>query len=358
MRWGRYRSRRDAGRALADDVAARVPAGPVVVLGLARGGVPVAAEVAARLDAPLDVLTVRKIGTPGHVELAIGAMASGGLVVRNDGLIERLGLSDADVAARVAVARRELDERDARLRGDRPPPALTGVTVVLVDDGLATGATMRAAVAAVRTAEPAHVIVAVPVGPPDTVAELATEADDVVCPRQPPDFMAVGEWYREFGETTDAEVIALLTDRRRPDRRDAPSMNAGGGSGERDLDVLLRDLDVARRPGTFAYIQVAAGTPPPPVVAAMIDEGATTTYVVDADSPLAHEATFRAAWLTLTVHSALEAVGLTAAMATALAAADIPANVLAGALHDHVLVPEDRADEAIRILRALAGRDL
>ena len=341
MRWGRYRSRTDAGRVLADSVAARVPAGHVVVLGLARGGVPVAAEVATRLDAPLDVLTVRKIGTPGHVELAIGAIASGGLVVRNDDLIARLGLSDADVAARVAVARQELDERDARLRGDRPPPALAGVTVVLVDDGLATGATMRAAVAAVRTAGPTRVIVAVPVGPPDTVAELTTEADDVVCPRQPPDFMAVGEWYREFGETTDAEVVALLSDRGQPDRRDAPSTTERDRSGERDLEVLLRDLDVTRRPGTFAYVHVAAGTPPPPVVVAMIDEGATTTYVVDADSPLGQAASFRAAWLTLTVHSALEAVGLTAAVATALATADIPANVLAGYLHDHVLVPEE-----------------
>jgi len=210
MRWSRYRSRVEAGRVLADDVARRVSAGRVVVLGLPRGGVPVAAEVAARLGAPLDVLTVRKIGTPGHVELAIGAMASGGLVVRNDDLIARLGLSAADVATRVEVARRELDDRDRRLRGDRPPPDLADAVVVLVDDGLATGATMRAAVGAVRSAGPAQVVVAVPVGPPDTVAELATLADEVVCPRQPPGFVAVGEWYRDFSATTDDEVIALL----------------------------------------------------------------------------------------------------------------------------------------------------
>jgi putative phosphoribosyl transferase len=183
----------------------------VVVLGLARGGVPVAAEVADRLGAPLDVLSVRKIGTPGHVELAIGAIATGGLVVRNDELIARLGLREADVRARVAVAEAELAERDAALRGDRPPPPLAGATVVIVDDGLATGATMRAAIAAVRTAEPRRVVVAVPVGPPDTVAELGALADDVVCPRQPPSFVAVGEWYRDFGETTDADVVALLT---------------------------------------------------------------------------------------------------------------------------------------------------
>ena len=210
MRWSRYRSRVEAGRVLADDVAGRVSAGRVVVLGLPRGGVPVAAEVAARLGAPLDVLTVRKIGTPGHVELAIGAMASGGLVVRNDDLIARLGLSAADVATRVEIARRELDDRDRRLRGDRPPPDLADAVVVLVDDGLATGATMRAAVGAVRSAGPAQVVVAVPVGPPDTVAELATLADEVVCPRQPPGFVAVGEWYRDFSATTDDEVIALL----------------------------------------------------------------------------------------------------------------------------------------------------
>lgn len=213
MKWseGRYRSRAEAGRILADDVARQVPADGVMVLGLARGGVPVAAEVAARLEAPLDVLSVRKIGTPGHVELAIGAIATGGLVVRNDELIARLGLREADVDERIAVAVAELADRDARLRGDRPPPVLAGATVVIVDDGLATGATMRAAIDAVRTADPQRIVVAVPVGPPDTVAELAQLADDVVCPRQPPAFVAVGQWYRDFGETTDADVVALLT---------------------------------------------------------------------------------------------------------------------------------------------------
>lgn len=196
---------------LADHVTRAVDAGgDVVVLALPRGGVPVAAAVADRLGAPLDVLTVRKVGTPGHVELALGAVASGGLVVLNDDLVARLGLGEGAVSARVDVARRELAERDRRLRGDRPAPELDGRTVVVVDDGLATGATMRAAVAAVRTASPQRVVVAVPVGPPDTVAELATEADDVICPLQPPDFAAVGQWYRDFGETTDADVVELL----------------------------------------------------------------------------------------------------------------------------------------------------
>ena len=213
MRWsrGRYASRAEAGRVLAEDVAARLAGTSAIVLGLPRGGVPVAAEVAARLGAPLDILSVRKIGTPGHVELAIGAIASGGLVVRNDDLIARLALTTDEVAKRLEIAQQELAERDRRLRGDRPPPQLAGLVVVLVDDGLATGATMRAAIGAVRTAGPERVVVAVPVGPPDTVAELAGLADEVICPRQPAGFVAVGEWYRDFAEITDAEVVDLLT---------------------------------------------------------------------------------------------------------------------------------------------------
>lgn len=214
MRTHRFRDRDEAGGVLAEAVAAAVPErDSVVVLGLARGGVPVAAPVAVRLGAPLDVLTVRKVGTPGHTELAIGAIASGGLVVRNDELIARLGLSDAAVTAQVRRAEQELADRDGRLRGDRPPPALSARTVVVVDDGLATGSTMRAAIAAVRSAGPNRIVVAVPVGPPDTVDELGALADAVVCPRQPDGFVAVGQWYRDFGETTDADVVALLSRR-------------------------------------------------------------------------------------------------------------------------------------------------
>jgi len=209
----RYVDRDDAGAQLADAVTTALgPAAPadVVVLGLPRGGVPVAARVAARLGAVLDILAVRKVGTPGHTELAIGAIASGGLVVRNDDLVAQLGLRDRAVERRVAVARKELEDQERRLRGDRPRPPLTGRIVVLVDDGLATGATMRAAVLAVRTAEPRRIVVAVPVGPPDACAELATVADDVVCPLQPPDFMAVGQWYVDFSTTTDDDVLRLL----------------------------------------------------------------------------------------------------------------------------------------------------
>jgi putative phosphoribosyl transferase len=211
----RYRDRLEAGRVLADRVAERLPPGdastpPPVVLGLPRGGVPVAAPVAARLGAPLDVLTVRKIGTPHHEELAIGAVASGGLRVLNDELIAHLGLRPPVVEERTELARRELEQREARLRGDRPPVPLAGRTVVVVDDGLATGATMRAAVAAVRSAGADKVVVAVPVGAPDSCAELETLADVVVCPLRPGDFSAVGQWYDDFSATTDSEVVELL----------------------------------------------------------------------------------------------------------------------------------------------------
>jgi putative phosphoribosyl transferase len=158
------------------------------------------------------MLAVRKVGTPGHVELAIGAVASGGLVVRNDVLVAQLGLRERAVERRVAIAKKELEAQERRLRGDRPRPVLADRIVVLVDDGLATGATMRAAVLAVRTAGPRRIVVAVPVGPPDTCAELATVADDVVCPMQPPDFMAVGQWYADFSTTTDDDVLRLLAD--------------------------------------------------------------------------------------------------------------------------------------------------
>jgi putative phosphoribosyl transferase len=206
--------RTDAGEvlaaAVADALGPEAAGSALVVLGLPRGGIPVAAVVARRLDATLDLLAVRKVGTPGHVELAIGAIASGGLVFINELLVAQLGLRRREVEARLDVARRELEDQERRLRGDRPRPDLEGRVVVLVDDGLATGATMRAAVLAVRTANPQRVVVAVPVGPPDTCAELAAVADDLVCPVQPPAFAAVGQWYRNFSTTTDEDVLRLL----------------------------------------------------------------------------------------------------------------------------------------------------
>ncbi len=210
----RYRNRHEAGSILADHVAAQVlpreSDAPPLVLGLPRGGVPVAAPVAARLGAPLDVLTVRKIGTPHHEELAIGAVASGGLRVLNEELISHLGLSESAVEERTRRAQAELEQRETRLRGDRPPIPIAGRTVVVVDDGLATGATIRAAVTALRSADAATVIVAVPVGAPDSCADVEALADVLVCPSRPIEFSAVGQWYDDFSATTDAEVIELL----------------------------------------------------------------------------------------------------------------------------------------------------
>jgi putative phosphoribosyl transferase len=205
-----YRDRTDAGQVLADELGGHQFDGEPVVLGLPRGGVPVAAPIAERLGGHLDVMTVRKIGAPHHVELAIGAVASGELVVLNDDVIRQLGVRDRDIDRQTSVALRELAQQERRFRGDRPPPPLAGRTVVLVDDGLATGATMRAAVRAVRTAAPERVIVAVPVGPPDTCAELALLADELVCPLRPASFSAVGQWYVDFSATTDEDVLKLL----------------------------------------------------------------------------------------------------------------------------------------------------
>lgn len=212
MRLRRFRDRAEAGQVLADEVLARLGHGDPLplVLGLPRGGVPVAAPVADRVGGELDVLIVRKIGAPHHHELAIGAVASGGLIVLNEQVIQHLGVSADDVERRTVVARRELVEREQRLRGERQRPSPAGRTVIVVDDGLATGATMRAAVRAVRTAGPQRLVVAVPVGPPDACAEVAELADDLVCPLRPISFGAVGEWYADFTATTDDDVLRLL----------------------------------------------------------------------------------------------------------------------------------------------------
>ena len=217
-RWRRFRDRADAGAVLADAVLAEVPVDPLhigdhpVVLGLPRGGVPVAAVVASRVGGALDLLAVRKIGAPDHHELAIGAVASGGLVVLNVDVIAHLGVTAAALERRTVIARQELADQERRLRGGRPLPILAGRTVIVVDDGLATGATMRVAVQAVRAAGPARVVVAVPVGSPEACAQLADVADIVVCPRRPADFSAVGAWYADFSATTDDDVLRLLAD--------------------------------------------------------------------------------------------------------------------------------------------------
>jgi predicted phosphoribosyltransferase len=210
----RYRDRRHAGQVLGRRlVEAGVLdrfSGPRLVLGLPRGGVPVAAEVARILAAPLDVFLVRKLGVPGHEELAMGAIASGGTRVLNQPVIEHLGVSEEDVEA---VARAEADvlaRRERAYRHDRPPAVVAGATVIVVDDGLATGASMRAALQAIRALEPAAVVAAVPVGSAETCRALRAEADDVLCARMPERFLAVGQAYVDFAPTSDDEVRALL----------------------------------------------------------------------------------------------------------------------------------------------------
>jgi putative phosphoribosyl transferase len=207
---GRFADRRTAGTELAEHLQRYHTRDDVIVLALPRGGVPVAYEIARALEAPLDVFLVRKLGLPGRPELAMGAIASGGIRVLNDDVVRWYGVP-ADVIDRVAAAEQaELTRRERAYRGDHPPPQLEGRTVVLVDDGLATGSSMKAAVRAVRARHPSRIVVAVPVGAPDTCRELADCADEVVCARMPQPFTAVGLWYRDFSQTTDEEVQMLL----------------------------------------------------------------------------------------------------------------------------------------------------
>lgn len=205
-----YRDRREAGKRLARHLMHFAGDPSVVVLALPRGGVPVGFEIAEALAAPLDVLVVRKLGMPGHEEYAMGAVASGGLLVRNEEAVRWLGIAEETMAAVAAREREEVARRDRLYRGDRPPIDVRGRTVLLVDDGLATGTSMRVALEALRKQEPKEVIVAVPVGAADTCREIHQVADQVVCPARPEPFEAVGLWYDDFSQTTDAEVRELL----------------------------------------------------------------------------------------------------------------------------------------------------
>jgi predicted phosphoribosyltransferase len=209
----RFRDRADAGRQLAALLAEYEKRDDVVVLALPRGGVPVGHEVAARLGAPLEAFPVRKLGLPGHEELAIGAIASGGVRVVNAAVAEAVGFTDDEVEALVEVESRELARQEELYRGDRPPVEVEGRVVILVDDGLATGASMRAAVVAVAARSPLELVVAVPVGAAVTIASLARDVDRVVAVREPRRFVAVGYWYQDFSPTTDSEVQELLTAR-------------------------------------------------------------------------------------------------------------------------------------------------
>jgi predicted phosphoribosyltransferase len=200
---------------LAGKLAAYANRPDVVVLALPRGGVPVAYEVAKALHAPLDVFLVRKLGVPGHEEYAMGAVASGGVRVINRDVVEALGISDDVIEAVIAQEERELERRERAYRGDRPFPDLRGKTVILVDDGLATGSTMLAAATALRQQHPARLVVAVPVGSPETCNAFRDHVDEIVCAITPDPLYAVGLWYEDFSQTTDDEVRTLLADAQR-----------------------------------------------------------------------------------------------------------------------------------------------
>jgi putative phosphoribosyl transferase len=206
----RYRDRTHAGRELASKLLEYADRPGVIVLALPRGGVPVAFEVAKALHAPLDVFVVRKLGVPGHEEYAMGAIATGGVRVLDERVVRATGVTRAELDAVTAVERRELERRERQYRGDRPPPDVAGRTVILVDDGLATGSTMRAAVEALREEGAARVVVAVPIAPPETCDAFRDIVDDIVCARTPEPFYAVGLWYEDFSQTSDDEVRELL----------------------------------------------------------------------------------------------------------------------------------------------------
>lgn len=205
-----FRDRTDAGRRLAKELLGYASDENVVVLALPRGGVPVAYEVAKALNAPLDVFLVRKLGVPGHEELAMGAIASGGVRVLNQDVVAGLNIPDQVIDAVARREEQELKRRERLYRGDRPMMTVRGRTVILVDDGLATGASMRAAISSLSEQGPQRIIVAVPTAAPETCSELQDEVDEVVCATTPQPFMGVGVWYDDFSQITDEEVRAIL----------------------------------------------------------------------------------------------------------------------------------------------------
>jgi putative phosphoribosyl transferase len=209
----RFRDRREAGRVLAERLSGYAGRDDVVVLALPRGGAPVGYEVARAIGAPLDVFVVRKLGVPGHEELALGAVASGGTLVVNDEVATALGVGTEQIDRIAERELREVERREQVYRGERRPLDVKRKTVILVDDGLATGATMRAAAQAVRKLGPEKVVVAVPVAARETCDELGSEVDEIVCVQTPDLFYAVGLWYEEFPQTTDEEVRDLLQER-------------------------------------------------------------------------------------------------------------------------------------------------
>jgi putative phosphoribosyl transferase len=206
----KIRNREEAGNKLADRLAAYKERQDVLVLALPRGGVPVAAPIARALKAPLDVFIVRKLGVPGHQELAMGAIASGGVRVMNMDVVRSLGISEEQIEKVADAEQRELTRRENQYRGNRDFPEISGKTVILVDDGVATGATMRAAIKALREGGAQKLVVAVPVAPPDTCEVLSREVDELVCPFRPSPFHAIGLWYEDFPQVSDETVVRIL----------------------------------------------------------------------------------------------------------------------------------------------------
>lgn len=256
---GLFRDRRDAGRQLAEKLRAYANRPDVIVLALPRGGVPVSSEVARALHAPMDVFVVRKLGVPGYEELAMGAVATGRVPVMNDEIVKRLGIPDYVVDAVATGEQQELARRERLYRGGRPLPDVHGRIVILVDDGLATGATMHAAIQALRQQQPARIVVAVPTASPDTCEQMRREVDEVVCAMMPEPFHAVGQWYLDFSQTTDEEVRVLLGEQGSPDGSEA-TIDSGDAAliealraaayplavGAGDFDPLMERIGEAR----------------------------------------------------------------------------------------------------------------
>ena len=219
-----FSNRQEAGRVLAERLEKYANREEVIVLGVPRGGVPVAFEVARALDAPLDIFVLRKLGVPGHEELAFGAIGSGGVRVLNTDVLNKLGVSEVEIAAATKEETKELERRERLYRGSRPPLHVEGSTVILVDDGIATGASLRAAIQAIRKLKPAALVVATPVAPRTTLQSMRHEVDDLVCAEVPDPFYGVGQFYEDFSQVSDEEVIQLLQRARRP--RAAAKTNA------------------------------------------------------------------------------------------------------------------------------------
>jgi putative phosphoribosyl transferase len=216
-----FRNREEAGEMLAKRLRAYANREDVIVLGIPRGGVPVAFEVATALQAPLDIFVLRKLGVPGHKELAFGAIASGGSLVLDRRVIEGLDISDRQIEVVIANERMELERRELAYRDDKPPLEIEGLIAIVVDDGIATGSSIRAGIKALRQLKPARIVVAVPVAPLETCNRLRPEVDELVCVHRPQSFLAIGQFYKDFSQVSDQEVIELL---KQADRHAVPKV--------------------------------------------------------------------------------------------------------------------------------------